>query len=147
MTVTPALRAPLRPKPSRPLEARPATLVDRMLAAADAHPEQVALTEPGGATTWGELAARVHDAAAAYAGARRLVLLVPGNDVASVVEYLGALLADQVVLLAAAPAVPGLVDAWDPDVVADPTSRHRAFRRTTPGGAVDPSATAHDLHP
>src|SRR5688572_26939098 len=124
------MRAPLRPMPARPLEARPGTLVGRALAAAAARPEQVALTEPGGATTWGDLAARVHDAAAAYAGARRLVLLVPGNDVASVVEYLAALLADQVVLLAAGPAVPGLVDAWDPDVVADPATGRRTFRRT-----------------
>jgi acyl-CoA synthetase (AMP-forming)/AMP-acid ligase II len=131
------------------VEARPGTLVGAVLAAAAERPEQVALHGPGpeGVTTWADLVARVHRAAAEYAGARRLVLLVPGNDVDSVVEYLAALLADQVVLLAAGPAVAGLVEAWDPDVVADPATGRRTFCRTTSLGAADPTASAHDLHP
>ena len=87
--------------------------------------------------THAELAERVDRVARAYAGARRLVLLTPRNDIDSVVHHLAALAADQVVLLCAEHARPGIVAAYDPDVVVTPDSG-REWRR---------EGTAHDLHP
>lgn len=86
--------------------------------------ERRALVTADGTVTYADLARRVEEVAAAYAGGRRLVLLTPGNDVESVVEYVAALAAEQVVLVAAPAAAPGLVDTYDPDVVAGPQGRH-----------------------
>jgi len=141
--VTPGPQLRDRPQPA---DVRRASLAEAVLAVAATRPLRAALHGPEGVVTWGDLADRAHAVAAAYAGPRRLVLLVPRNDVGSVVEYLGALLADQVVLLAADAAVPGLLEAWDPDVLADPGTGRRTFRRTA-GGAEDRSVSAHDLHP
>ncbi len=98
--------------------------------------ERRALVTADETLTYADLAARVEQAAAAYAGGRRLVLLTPGNDVDSVVEYVAALAAEQVVLVSSAEAAPALVEAYAPDVVAGPQGRE--WRSAEP---------AHDLHP
>ncbi|WP_198016864.1 AMP-binding protein [Nocardioides sp. CF8] len=122
MTTTPHLR-----RAARPLEAHLASFGDR-----------VALRAGGRTLSYAELAGRVRDVAHAYAGARRLVLLVPGHDIESVVEYLGALSADQVVLVAGSHA-DALAQAWDPDVIVASPGRGagRVFRR---------DVSAHALH-
>ncbi|PVG84564.1 AMP-dependent synthetase [Nocardioides gansuensis] len=90
----------------------------------------------GDGLSYAGLARRVAAVAAAYAGTRRLVLLTPRNDADSVVEYLGALAADQVVLLADEAAAPALESAWQPDALAGPEGR-RWLR----------DGSAHSLHP
>jgi acyl-CoA synthetase (AMP-forming)/AMP-acid ligase II len=97
--------------------------------------ERVALRAGEQTLSYADLAGRVRDVADSYAGARRLVLLAPGQDIDSVVEYLGALAADQVVLVAGA-HTDALVEAWDPDVVVGSTGRD--IRR---------QVSAHELHP
>lgn len=111
---------------------RPAALVAHLASYGD----RPALLAPEGALSYAELAGRVAEVARVYAGARRLVLLTPRNDVPSVVEYLGALAADQVVLLAGEATVESLRAAYRPDVVAGPHGR----------GSV-PERSAHHLHP
>ncbi|QBX54828.1 AMP-dependent synthetase [Nocardioides seonyuensis] len=98
-----------------------------------AHP---ALRQGKESVTYADLADRVSDVAEAYAGGRRLVLLTPRNDVASVVEYLGAMAAGQVVLMCAPASRDALVAAYDPDVVASGVARE--WRR---------EGSVHDLHP
>ncbi|KRF35095.1 AMP-binding protein [Nocardioides sp. Soil805] len=85
--------------------------------------ERRALVTADESVTYADLADRVEQAAAAYTGGRRLVLLTPGNDIDSVVEYVAALAADQVVLVSSPAAAPGLLEAWTPDVLADPAGR------------------------
>lgn len=85
--------------------------------------ERRALVTAAGTLSYADLARRVEEAAAAYAGGRRLVLLTPGNDVDSVVEYVAALAAEQVVLVSSPTAAPGLEEAYAPDVVAGPQGR------------------------
>lgn len=119
MTTTPRLG-----RAARPLETHLASFGER-----------VALRAGEQTLSYADLAGRVRDVADAYAGARRLVLLAPGQDIDSVVEYLGALAADQVVLVAGSHA-DALVEAWDPDVVAGPTGRD-----------VRRDESAHELHP
>ncbi|MEO5663575.1 MAG: AMP-binding protein [Nocardioides sp.] len=96
--------------------------------------ERVALRAGDRNLSYADLAGRVRDVADAYAGARRLVLQTPGQDIDSVVEYLGALAADQVVIVAGSHA-DALVDAWNPDVVVDATGRD-----------VRRDVSAHELH-
>jgi acyl-CoA synthetase (AMP-forming)/AMP-acid ligase II len=98
--------------------------------------DRPALVGRGSSLTYADLAGRVAEVALAYAGARRLVLLTPRNDVASLVEYLGAMAADQVVLLAGEPAADSLLAAYRPDVVAGPEGR-----------TFLAAGSAHDLHP
>ena len=76
--------------------ARPGLLLERHLAE---HGHRPALVTRDETLTHADLAGRVSEVAARYAGARRVVVLSPRNDVDSVVEHLGALAADQVVLL------------------------------------------------
>lgn len=118
MTTTPHLG-----RAARPLETHLASFGER-----------VALRAGEQTLSYADLAGRVRDVADAYAGARRLVLLAPGQDIDSVVEYLGALAADQVVLVAGAHTA-ALVEAWDPDVVVG--SRGREVRH---------AVSAHQLH-
>lgn len=137
----------------RPTRTRPATLVDAILARALDDPDRPCLIGADETLSWGAFAARVGAVAAAYAGARRLVLLTPGRDIDSVVEYVGALAADQVVLLAPPPERrrPGpdpaaqWIASWDPDVVVDPGSDLDHEGRTWRRG--DRHASAHTLHP
>ena len=126
MTLTPDVRRAVAP------------LVEHLASYGD----RPALVGRGSSLTYADLAGRVAEVALAYAGARRLVLLTPRNDVASVVEYLGAMAADQVVLLAGEPAADGLLAAYRPDVLAGPDGR--TFLALDPDPAARP---AHDLHP
>jgi acyl-CoA synthetase (AMP-forming)/AMP-acid ligase II len=96
--------------------------------------ERVALRAGKRVLSYADLAGRVREVADVYAGARRLVLLTPGQDIDSVVEYLGALAADQVVLVAGG-HTDALAEAWDPDVIVG--SAGRDVRR---------DVTTHDLH-
>jgi acyl carrier protein len=96
-----------------------------------------ALLAPDGVVTYAALAARVAAAADALGPVRRLVLVEGGNDVGSVVAYLGALAGGHPVLLSAGGApLASLRAAYDPDVVIS-------------GGTVTEvrAGTAHDLHP
>ena len=131
MTPPPDLHDALREQrqQERPL---PERLVDHLAR----HGHRPALVADGVTVTHDDLAGRVAAVAAAYAGTRRLVLLSPRNDVDSVVEYLGALAADQVVLLCAAGARDAIAAAYDPDVVV--AGGARDWRR---------EGSAHDLHP
>ncbi len=97
--------------------------------------ERVALRAGDRTLSYADLAGRVRDVADSYAGERRLVLITPGQDIDSVVEYLGALGAEQVVIVAGSHA-DTIAEAWDPDVVV--SSNGREIRR---------SESAHDLHP
>lgn len=98
--------------------------------------ERRALVTAEETVTYADLARRVERAAAAYAGGRRLVLITPGNDIDSVVDYVAALAADQAVLVSSPTAAPGLAEAYEPDVVV---GRGGPERR----GAD----SRHDLHP
>ncbi len=103
------------------------------------HGGATALIAPGAERdrlTYAELADRVEAEAATYGAARRLVLVEGRTDVDGIVAYLGALAADQVVLLAAEPALDGLAAAYDPDVVV-----------AAPGRVDIRPQTTHDLHP
>ena len=118
MTTTPHLG-----RAARPLETHLASFGER-----------VALRAGAQTLSYADLAGRVRDVADAYAGARRLVLLAPGQDIDSVVEYLGALAAGQVVLVAGS-HTDALVEAWDPDVIVGRTGRD-----------VRREVSAHELH-
>ena len=133
MTLTPDARGVLpRLRPT----AVPGPLDEVLGRHLDDHGHRRALVADGVTLTHAELAGRVAAVARSYAGARRLVLLSPANDVGSVVEYLGALAADQVVLLCAEQARATLTASYDPDVVvADGARRPRR------------DGTTHDLHP
>ncbi|WP_310527924.1 AMP-binding protein, partial [Nocardioides sp.] len=119
MTATPHLG-----RAARPLETHLASFGER-----------VALRTGEQTVSYADLAGRVRDVADAYAGARRLVLLAPRPEIESVVEYLGALAADQVVLVAGS-HLDALIEAWDPDVVVGADGRD--IRR---------DESAHELHP
>jgi acyl-CoA synthetase (AMP-forming)/AMP-acid ligase II len=90
-------------------------------------------------TTYADLAARVERFAADLGPTRRLVQVCAGNDVGSLVAYLGALAGGHVVLLGGPDreAARALTEAFDPDVIVDGSGRHVDQRR--PG-------TAHELH-
>jgi acyl-CoA synthetase (AMP-forming)/AMP-acid ligase II len=100
------------------------------------HGDRTALVDGDRTVSHAELVERVASVAAVYAGVRRLVLLTPDNDVDSVVEYLGALAAGQVVLLCGHGAAERLAASYDPDVVVG--GGERTWRR---------AGTVHDLHP
>jgi len=91
---------------------------------------------PGGALSYADLADLVDQQVASYAGERRLVLLEGRNDLSGVLDYLGALAAGQVVLLAGPTALAGLSEAYQPDVVIRASGR--VDRR---------EVTGHHLHP
>ncbi|MEU9236037.1 AMP-binding protein [Streptomyces subrutilus] len=108
------------------------------------HGDRTAVITADGSVTYRELAARVEATALRLGRRRRLVLVVGGNTVEALVVHLAALSAGHPVLL-----VPGdhpeaarsLIDAYDPDVVAQPDDDGTWLldeRR---------SVSAHDLHP
>jgi len=138
VTVLPGVVGPsARPAqpPARPPAPLPAGLVGRLRDRGDA-PALLGAGVPGGALSYADLADRVEHGAASYAGTRRLVLLEGRNTLAGVVDYLGALAAGQVVLLAGPATLAGLGEAYDPDVVVEA------------GGRTDHRpVTTHDLHP
>ena len=88
------------------------------------------------AMSYAVLAGRVDERRAALGTAPRLVVLEAGNDVESVVTLLAALAGGHPVVLTAPGASDGLVDAWDPDVVA--SGADLESRR---------EGSAHALHP
>jgi acyl-CoA synthetase (AMP-forming)/AMP-acid ligase II/acyl carrier protein len=103
------------------------------------HGGRAALRTATEVLTYQELEARVEARCHQLGSERRLVLSVASNTVESIVTYLAALRGEHPVLLVAAgdrDAARALVDAYDPDVVADGAElveRH-------PG-------TVHELHP
>jgi acyl-coenzyme A synthetase/AMP-(fatty) acid ligase len=113
----------------------PRRLVEHLRARGDA-PALLGGSVPGGGLTYAGLADLVAERAATYAGERRLVLLEGRSTLAGVVEYLGALAADQVVVLAGPTSVDRLAATYDPDVVVNAAGR----RDVRP-------ATRHELHP
>jgi hypothetical protein len=124
----------------------PGSLVDH-LASYGARPALLGRDLPGGGLDYAALADRVAEAASCFRAAsgagRRLVLLQGGRDADSLVAYLGALAADQVVLLAGSGALAPLAAAYHPDVVLD---------RDAVGDLVGAlgearAGTGHDLHP
>jgi hypothetical protein len=123
--------ATTRPAPTRPAPAFVTGLRDHSGTALIDGPEQLG---------YADLADRVDDAAAALAGARRLVLVPASATVAGLVGYLGALAAGHVVLLAPAAdpdSVASLRRAWDPDVVLGADGSVLAAREEA----------VHELHP
>lgn len=93
--------------------------------------------------SYAELGHLVAEAGTALGRGRRLVLIAADNTLESLVTYLGALHAGHVPLMAPGDRLQhldGLVDRYDPDVVAGagPDGWHTVARR--------PEA-AHDLHP
>jgi acyl-CoA synthetase (AMP-forming)/AMP-acid ligase II len=107
------------------------------------HGDRIAVITRDGRLTYRELADRVDDVAQRLGSLRRLVLVPGANNIDALVTYLGALCGGHVVLLAAgdnAPAIDGLIAAYDPDVVARPAGGEWLLdeRRELP---------AHELHP
>ena len=97
--------------------------------------DRLALVGPDGGVDYRELDRRVGEVAERLGSVRRLVLLSARNDVDTIVAYLAALRGGHPVLLADASQIPGLVAAYDPDVVVD-------------GGLAERRrGTAHELHP
>lgn len=78
-----------------------------------------ALVDADGTLTHAQLADRIEAEALRHGSDRRLVVQSPTNDMASVVAYLGALAADQVVLLCPEAQREALLETWDPDRVDD----------------------------
>lgn len=121
---------------SRVLPQHRVALVGRLRSFGDA----VALTWAGRSgmqtLSYAGLAARVDARRSALGTTPRLVVLEAGNDVESVVTLLAALAGGHPVVLAAPGGSAGLVDAWDPDVVAR-------------GGELESrrEGSAHELHP
>src|ERR1700752_3617428 len=105
---------------SSPAPVLPTRLPGRLVAHLRRYAGAAALIAPGAdreRLTYAELADRVEAEAMTYGTARRLVLLEARPDVDGIVAYLGALAANQVVLLADDPALEGLAAAYDPDIV------------------------------
>ncbi|WP_148571634.1 AMP-binding protein [Nocardioides caldifontis] len=101
------------------------------------HGRRPALLGAGFSLSYGELADRVEAARARLGTTRRLVLLAGGNDVETVIWYLGALAGGHPVLVADPTSdLAQLVAAYDPDVLVE-------------GGAVTERrvGTVHELHP
>jgi acyl-CoA synthetase (AMP-forming)/AMP-acid ligase II len=123
------------PSPTRHRVDFVATLADRDQATA-VHTRDTALT-------YAALADQVAAAGAALGTGRRLVLIAAENSLDALVTYLGALHAGHVPLLAPGDRLQhldGLIDAYDPDVVAGrgDSGWQVTARRALPG---------HDLHP
>lgn len=103
-----------------------------------AHGDATALVSGERTITYDALAELVADAREQLGGERRLVLLRGANSVEFVVWYLAALAGDHPVIVAPddGPAMRGLVDRYDPDVVVSgAVPEHRR------------AGTGHDLHP
>jgi acyl-CoA synthetase (AMP-forming)/AMP-acid ligase II len=102
--------------------------------------DRVAVRTTDRGITYAELARLVADRAAELGASPRLVLLAGANKVEALVTYLAALSAGHPVILVPGDSpgnLSGVVDAYDPDVVAGPD-----------GDLVERrSGSAHDLHP
>ncbi len=109
------------------------------------HGDRPAVLTTDGTVTYRELAALVDKTAARLGTERRLVVLVAGNDLDSLVGYLAALSGGHPLLLAPADkpeALASLVNAYDPDALLWPGGGGGApmLQERRPG-------TRHDLHP
>ena len=106
------------------------------------HGDRPAVLTDGGALTYASLAARVDDVARRLGPVRRLVVLAARNDVASLVEHLGALAGGLAVLLVP-PDRPAAVDdilaTYDPDVLLGRDGGELVLDEVRPG-------TRHVLH-
>ena len=120
--------------PTRPRVDFVATLADRG--------QDVAVHSSDTSLTYAALADQVAAAGLALGSGRRLVLIAAENSLDALVTYLGALHAGHVPLLAPGDRLQhldGLIDAYDPDVVAGRGDRGwRVTARRTRAG--------HDLH-
>lgn len=97
---------------------------------------QAALLGDGIEISYLDLAVRINEVVAQLGPQRRLVLVEADNDIDSIVAYLGALAAGNVVLLAG-PNNREVVSTYDPDIVIDARGRIDQVR----------PVTAHGLHP
>jgi acyl-CoA synthetase (AMP-forming)/AMP-acid ligase II len=107
------------------------------------HGDRIAVITRDGRLTYGELADRVDDVAHRLGSHRRLVLVPGANNIDALVTYLGGLCGGHVVLLAAgdnAPAIDGLIAAYDPDVVARSDGDEWLLDERR-------ELSAHELHP
>ncbi|MGE5719190.1 MAG: AMP-binding protein [Nocardioidaceae bacterium] len=106
----------------------------------EAFGDRVALRTPERTITYAGLAELVARRAADLGSTRRLLLVAGANRVEPLVTYLAALSAGHPVILVPGDNpgnLAGVVDAYDPDVVADPDGALVQRRE----------GTAHDLHP
>ena len=128
--------------PVRPLSSPTRHRVD--FVATLAHRGQAVAVHAGGtALTYAALADLVSAAGGRLGTGRRLVLIAAENSLDALVTYLGALHAGHVPLLAPGDRLQhldGLIEAYDPDVVA---GRGESGWRVTSRRALP----AHDLHP
>ncbi len=122
-----------------PAARRPASFADSL----EVHGDRLAVAAGEVELSYRELAARA-DAVAAQLGEQpRLVLVAGANHLDAFVTYLAALRGGHVVLLAPgsdAGHVAGLIEAFDPDVVAADEGSGWSLLERRPG-------TAHTLHP
>ena len=101
------------------------------------HGDRVAVLTETTSLSYRDLADRVAAAAAELGDTRRLVVLETQNDLSTLVNYLGALAGDHVVLpMSAGRGHSAVLSAYDPDVVIDGPGVHE--RR---------DGSAHRLHP
>jgi acyl-CoA synthetase (AMP-forming)/AMP-acid ligase II len=112
-----------------------------------AHGDRVALVTADAELSYRDLAARVAKTAARLGGQRRLVLLVGGNTIDSVIVYLAALASGHPLLLAPGDqpvTIDALIAAYDPDIVV---RVHGVGERPRVGIEERRAIAAHDLHP
>ncbi|HEX5771114.1 MAG TPA: AMP-binding protein, partial [Nocardioidaceae bacterium] len=132
--------APTDPRPGSspglPSRAGAVPFATRLAAFGDA----LAVRTADRAVTYAELAGLVTERAHVLGATRRLVLLGGANNLESLVTYLAALSAGHPLILVPGDNpgnLHGVVEAYDPDVVAGPDGGLRVRRE----------GTAHDLHP
>ncbi len=101
---------------------------------------RTALITQDGTVSYAELARRVAERAKELGPGRRLVLVTGGNNIETLVSYLGALAGGHAAWLAPAHHADELVAAFRPDVVASVGGGVAALSERHPG-------SAHDLHP
>jgi acyl-CoA synthetase (AMP-forming)/AMP-acid ligase II len=111
--------------------------VSRLVQHLRCHGDRVAVLTETTSLSYRDLADRVAAAAAELGDTRRLVVLETQNDLSTLVNYLGALAGDHVVLpRSAGRGHSAVLSAYDPDVVIDGPGVHE--RR---------DGSAHRLHP
>lgn len=105
--------------------------------------DRTAVATGNGVLTYRELAERVEDLGRRLGPKRRLVALTAGNDLDSLVAYLGAMAAGHPLILLPADkpaALESLVSAYDPDVILRSSKGRTVLEERRPG-------TGHTLHP
>ncbi|GAA4284259.1 AMP-binding protein [Brevibacterium daeguense] len=111
-------------------------------AALDAHGDRPAVMTDEQVLTYRELSDRVEDVAARLRSARRLVALRAGNDLGSLVGYLGALRAGSPVLLVSTESgsSDSVMAAYDPDVILGSDGSDPVIEELR-------AESRHELHP